>query len=266
MNYIILAALLLFPFNSLAASRFYSPVVDQGVATIEVTGEQQKNDDILLTDETEIFEANLRYAFSDSLSFGVQGVADQVGSTASTEYQSTGVEMTYQFAESDYNSSPVAAAIRFDYQLAQDSASSDQGSATLLFDYNARSFEFIVDAGLTRDFGGGAADDLTSNINVAGLINFSPLFRPGVAYFSQIDDLSNLTDFANQNNSVGGYVMGNLTENLYYEGGYLVGMSDTAPDNTYIAMLGYKIRLQNNYKVDTTQQQPAYPGLTEATY
>lgn len=235
---------LLLPVTSFAVDKIYQPNVEKGVMNLEVSAEEKDENGLVLIDNYTDVQTDLRYGFTDNIAFGLEVNADNGNSINDDNfgYRVTGFENYLQFSE-QHDNEGLATGLRTEYEL--NHSGPDKISTALLFDYVGNKFQYLINAGVYSEIGDDADQDLTGDIKVGVRYLLDDMLQPGIEYYTDTGELDELNDFADQTQVIGPVVYGALTNEFYYEAGYLYGMTDRAPDNSFKAMVGYKVNLGN---------------------
>jgi hypothetical protein len=243
MKKIIIALIVLnFSFSAQAQqSKVKSPFVDKGVVALEINSEVLTDEDILLPDEAQNFETELKYGISDKFGLGAVFVADDNDANG-FEYRTTGLQATYQFGEQN-SDSPVASAVRLDYDYSHGGQDSDEIGLMFLFGHEGEKFSYGINVGANTELGTDSDDDIKGDLRASMSYLYRPKFQPGLEYFSEIDELDEISSISDASSRLGPVIRGDLIDGLSYEVGYLFGLSDKAPDGTYKLNFEYKMPL-----------------------
>ncbi len=234
--------LLVMPFSANAEVAYIRDAnVNAGELTARVGAEYNESGSLAILDNYKQFETEFTYGFSESFGMGIElGMHDS--NMDDLRYEFSGVSGTYQFFEQD-DRSPVAVALRGQYDVSH--VAQDKIAADLLFSHAGQMFSYNVNVGVGSEVGTGANDGLNGNIATNVIYMMHDIFSPGIAYYSNTGELDELNDFDDQNNRVGPFFYGALTDNFYYEAGYLYGLTDAAADNSFVVNFQYRIKLND---------------------
>lgn len=93
---------------------------------------------------------------------------------------------------------------------------------------------------LEREFGEGASNDFETGISWGSRYRYKRSFSPGFEVHSNFGSLSNGESYSEQKHQIGPVIYGHLGP-VEYDVGYLVGVSDAAPDGTLKVLFEYEI-------------------------
>jgi hypothetical protein len=224
-------------------TKVYDAEVNKGTWDIQLNSDMYADEESPLVDNTKNFEGEINYGFTDTFEFGAEFLGHE-NDAEGFQYDMTGLNFTFQFAE-EKDGSPVAAALRASYDLSHNGQTADIASGMLIFSHKGESFEYNLDIGVFSEVGDFANQDLSGDFRASMNYVFNSLFKPGVEYYTQTAELDHVENYSDQQNRVGPVIYGNITEGLSYEAGYLFALSDTAPEATYKLNLQYKMDLDD---------------------
>ncbi len=242
--------------SAIAESSVKSPFVNKGEMGIHVNTEFLDQPDDGLLEDSKGITTELEYGFTDRLEAGFDFTAGDSGSDK-MEYQMTGFQSTFQFTEQD-DGNPVSTAVRAQYKVSHTAA--DQLSGMVIFGRQGDKFGYVLNVGIKSEVGSSANESVSGDIRASMNYLFRDSFRPGLEYYSDTGELDQLNDINDQQSRLGPVIYGNITPNLSYQAGYLLGLSDKGPDGVYKLNLEYKVKLNDNAAANTqpVNQQSGY--------
>ena len=170
------------------------------------------------------------HSFSDAFNLRLSG------STAwpaheGRDYKNTGIDLKYQFVESEEDGYDFTA--RLDYRLADRDDPADKVQLLGLYQKRWDSLEFRHNTTLAHDVGGGGRSGLQLGTAWQITESVTPQLRGGVELFNSFGRLNDSVSYSDQQHRFGPVIKAAFDGGYHVQCGYLLGISDAAPNHAF---------------------------------
>ena len=219
-----------------AADVVSSPYVDEGKIDVEWRGEIYHDDEDESADGGWEQKAAIGYGITDHIGVKAEAEFEHDGDSGDTDFKSTALEAKLEFTERGayWVDSGIKAKYKFNMQ-----GDADKLEVKLMLAKDTGKFSHRANAELEREIGEDADDETGFNIAWSSRYKFSDAFQPGFEIYNDFGSLSESSDFDDKTHKIGPVIYGKQGS-FKYEAGYLIGISDSAPDGTVKAQLAYE--------------------------
>jgi|GEM_PF-3512186 len=204
-----------------------SPDVKQGEWSVETGMSWEMHDDSEKDDFREyVFEIGYSptYFWNTAFEFSAE---QQEGNA---EYGVMAWKNTLQFVKQN-SEFPLSAGLRLQYEKAHLDGEADEIAARLLLRHQNKILDTRFNIGVEREIGSDAESDLAGDVRASVRYKWSDDFKPAIDYLGDTGSLHHLQDFENQDHRIGPVLYGSF-DDISYEAGYLIGLSNKASDQT----------------------------------
>ncbi len=219
-----------------------SPYVDEGKLDVEWRGEIYHDDDDDSADGGWEQKAAIGYGVTDHLGVKAEIEFEHDGDSGDTDFKSVGLEGKWEFTER--GAYWLDSGLKAKYKI-NTLGGADKLEVKLLLAKDMGKFSHRANIELEREFGEDADDETGVNFSWGSRYKFSDAFQPGFEMFNEFGSLSDSSDFDDETHKIGPVIYGKQGQ-FKYEAGYLVGISDAAPDGTFKAQLAYEFPLKKS--------------------
>lgn len=227
---------LVLPQQAHATKKVYTPYVDVGELEIEWKGGYDFDDD---ADKDGAWKQKLGvgYGFTDFWFSEIYAEVEREGeSGANTELTAIEWENKFQLTEQGEYWLDTGVLTELKYNT-NDGA--DKFEIKGLFAKDTGDFSHAANIIAEREFGDHSSDETEFGLAWSTRYRYMPEFEPGIEIYSEFGSLSNGSDFDEEKHRIGPVAYGHIGH-FAYDVGYLVGISEAAPDGTLKALLEYE--------------------------
>ncbi|MCC7305315.1 MAG: FTR1 family protein [Alphaproteobacteria bacterium] len=226
---------LLFPTQAQATKKVYSPYVEKGELELEWRGGLTHDDDDDEADGAWEQKLGIGYGFTERLFLEVYGEVEKENEE-SAEFTAAELEAKVQLTDPGEYWLDVGLLGEYKYNTAD---GADKIEGQLLLAKDVGSFMHLANLVLEREVGDDSEDETEGGISWSSRYRYNEAFEPGLEIYSEFGELSDMGEFDDQGHSLGPVVYGKVGS-FKYDVGYLIGLSDSAPDGTFKAILEYE--------------------------
>jgi high-affinity iron transporter len=236
---IIIAISGLAPSKAFATDNVTSPYVEKGELELEWKGGLTHDDDDDEQDGAWKQKASVGYGFTDRLQMEIEGEVEKEGDDGNTEFSALALEGKLQLTERGQYWADVGLKGEYEFNMLGDA---DKIEGKLLLAKDTGQFSHKANLSLEREVGEDSEDETEGGFAWSSRYRYNAAFEPGFELHSEFGDISNTGDFDEQGHKLGPVFYGKIGH-IKYDVGYLAGISDSAPDGTFKAIIEYEIPL-----------------------
>lgn len=212
-----------------------SPEVNKGEWSLE-TGMSWKMDDDPEKDDFREYAFEIGYSPTNFWNTAFEFSAKQE-SGGDPQYAVTAWKNTLQFIKQD-DQFPLSAGLRLQYEKAHLNGEADEIATRLLLRHQNESFDTRFNIGVEREIGSDSESDLAGDIRASVRYKWSDDFKPAIDYLGDTGSLHHFQGFEKQDHRIGLVFYGNF-DDISYEAGYLIGLTQDSPNQTLKIVIGY---------------------------
>ncbi|MEZ5690227.1 MAG: hypothetical protein R3D71_00995 [Rickettsiales bacterium] len=221
------------------ALKVYSPYVEKGVFEIE-SENRFDFDSRSSEDRFRQHKFGVGYGVADFWAVELVGELEKSGGRG-YEYEATEIENIFQLTEvgeywADFG-------LKVDYEFKHPSGDADKTYVALLAAKNFDQFTTMLNLGVEREIGSNGNKNPEGDIKWMAKYNYHRLFEPGVEYYGEIGEFTNMGSYSEQKHRLGPVFYGTISSGLKYEIGTLFGISKSAEDYAVKINLEYEFPL-----------------------
>lgn len=227
----------LLPAQAHATKKVYTPYVEKGELEVEWRGGYTVDDGD--NDGAWAQKLGVGYGVTDFWFTEIYGEIEREGEDgADTELTEVEWENKFQLTQPGEHWVDVGALVELVHNT---SGGADKAEAKLLLAKDTGKFSHNLNLIAEREFGEDASDETEAGFAWNSRYRLDPAFEPGFEIYSNFGDLSESTDFDDEDHRAGPVIQGQIGH-VKYDVGYLFGVTDGAPDGTAKAILEYEWR------------------------
>ncbi|MDX2095572.1 MAG: hypothetical protein SFW64_06515 [Alphaproteobacteria bacterium] len=230
--------------HAYAADKIYAPYVTKGELELEYFG-SVSNDNNDSKDNAQKHQFAVGYGVTDYWFTEVYG---KFSKPSQDNFQFSDVEWENIFQFTDRGEYWVDAGASLAYEWTPESDEADKMEARLLLAKEIGRTSHLLNAKAEKEVGGGPRASLEGKLLWSSRYRHTQTFEPGFEISSDFGELKHTGSFNEQKHAIGPAAYGkiplNLTDkadSLKYRVGYLVGVSDAAPDGDALLHLEYEL-------------------------
>jgi len=230
---ILLAALMLAAPTASATKTVTSPYVHEGEAAVEWKGGY------------DIDDGNNEWGMEASVAYGVTSwweteLAVEMADEHDDDFEAEALVFENKFQLAPKGALWVDPGLKVEYGRNL-TGGHDELQAKLLLAKQIGQFSNTTNIAVGREIGEDSDDDLEYGFSYALAYDHSETFAYGLEWYSGFGTFKDDSDdFDEQSHQLGPVVYGQFAENIGYEAGVLVGLSEKAPDATIKAVVEYE--------------------------
>jgi hypothetical protein len=228
-------AALLLPSEAHATKKVYNPYVDQGELEVEWKAGVTHDSDDDEQDGAWKQKLGVGYGFTDRLFIEAYGEVEREGGE---DADFTAVELEAKYELTEPGEYWVDVGLLGEYEI-NTLGGPDKVEAKLLLAKDVGQFSHTANLKLEREVGDEADDETEAGLAWSSRYRYSRAFEPGFEIHSDFGSLSDSSSFNDQGHQFGPVVYGQLGA-FKYDVGYLIGVSDSAPDGEAKVILEYE--------------------------
>lgn len=221
-----------------ATKKVYAPYVEKGEVELEYRGgyDIDDNDDV---DGSWKQKIAIGYGVNDYWFTEVYGEFEKEGeSGADLEFSAIEWENKFQLTQPGQYWLDLGLLTELEYNTA---GGADKAEVKALFAKDSGKFTHLANLGVEREFGEDSEDATEFSASWSSRYRYMPEFEPGFEIHSEFGRLDDGSSFNEEGHQIGPVFYGKIGA-VKYDVGYLVGVSDGAPDGTIKALLEYELR------------------------
>ncbi len=224
-----------------ASDKIYSPYVEQGEFEVEFRG-HVTNDKNPAKDRKQKHKLEIGYGVTSRWYTAIFGEWEKKPGEK-LEYEATSWENIFQLTEQGQYSWDVG--FYLEYEFAKGPNAADKIETKLLLEHPGQKFTHTANIILEREVGPNANNATEFEFYWRTKYRLKSTLEPAIELYSKFGELGNTGNFNDQKHMLGPVLLGKIPlgqkSKLKYEFGYLVGLSDSAPDGTWKAVLEYEM-------------------------
>lgn len=210
-----------------------SPDVEKGRATLRYGAGFEDRDS---TGDFWTQEVEAEYSPTDNWKTGFKFLENQ--KNGDWYYAATGWKNTLQFMKQK-NGLPFSAAVRIEYEKAGQDEDADDVKLRLLTGRKDGAWTALVNAGISREVGANREQGISADVRGSVRYAVNSYLAPSLDYLGNIGQTNNFEGFDRQDHRLGAGLQGDFSSAIGYQIGYLAGISDSAPDSSFMMNLSY---------------------------
>jgi len=228
----------LFPASAHATKKVYAPYVEQGEVELEYRGgyDIDDNDDV---DGAWKQKIAIGYGVNNYWFTELYGEFEKEGESESNiKFSAIEWENKFQLTQPGQYWLDLGLLTELEYNTA---GGADKVEVKALLAKDIGKFTHLANLGVEREFGEDSDDATEFGVSWSSRYRYMPSFEPGFEIHSEFGRLDDGSSFNEEDHRIGPVIYGQLGA-IKYDVGYLVGVSDGAPDGTIKALLEYELR------------------------
>lgn len=231
------AGAMMVPVEAQAAKRVYAPYVEEGELELELRGSYDV-DDNSAKDGAQKHKISLGYGLTDKWFAEVYGEYEKSGVNGS-DLDFTALEIENRFQLSEAGEHWLDYGLLVEYKMAMEDNEADKAEVILLLAKETGKFLHLANIILEKELGANSSDGTEAGISWGTRYRYSQMFEPGFEIHSDFGALQDSKPYDQQKHMVGPVAYGKIGS-FKYDAGYLVGLSDAAPDGEFKWILEYE--------------------------
>ncbi|MCB1592291.1 MAG: hypothetical protein KDI90_07560 [Alphaproteobacteria bacterium] len=219
-----------------ATKQVRDPYVTEGELEVEWKGSATHDEDEDEQDGAWKQKAAVAYGVTDRVQLEIEGEFEKEGDSGDAEFTALALESKIQLTEQgEYWAD---AGVFLEYEKAM-RGGPDKIEGKLLLAKDTGKFSHLANIILEREVGEDSGDETELGLAWSTRYRYKPVFEPGIEIHSGFGGIGEGKDFDSQDHRIGPVAYGKIGF-FKYDVGYLVGVSDHAPDGTFKAILEYE--------------------------
>ncbi len=238
MKKLLFASLALLPAPALALD-VSSPYVKEGLMEIE-TKNRIDDDHRQREDDFRRHSLSLNYGFSR---WWALEVVTELEKQPDSGYglAASAIENTFQLTTR--GAYWLDAGIKLNYEMAHENGEPDEMEARLMLAKNVSRMRYMANIAVKQEVGDYSNDNPTSEVRLQTRYNYNKYFSPGVEYYAELGEWSDMQGWNAQKHRFGPAFYGKLADGVAYDTGLIFGISDKAEDTVFKLNLKYEFSL-----------------------
>lgn len=212
------------------------PYVTKGELEVEWKGGVTHDDEDEEQDGGWEQKAAVAYGVTESVQVEVEGEVEKDGDSDDAEFTALALETKIQLTEQGEYWADVGLKLEFEKDL---QGGADKVEGKLLLAKDTGKLSHVANIILEREIGEDSGDETELGLAWSSRYRYHESFEPGIELHSNFGGIGEGEGFDEQDHRIGPVVYGKIGH-FKYDVGYLIGVSDDAPDGTVKAILKYE--------------------------